>query len=58
MYEGIASTREIPLTIKSVNYREGHTRDPTSGEKYLYGVISEAQECVGRSSNFLGYLSS
>lgn len=39
MYEGVASIRKIPLAIKSVNFREGHTRDPTSGEKYLCGVI-------------------
>jgi len=39
MYEGVASLRKTPLTIKSVNFREGHTRDSTSGEKYLYGAI-------------------
>lgn len=39
MYEGVASIRKIPLIIKSVNFREGHTRDLTSGEKYLYGTI-------------------
>lgn len=39
MYEGVATIRKIPLTIKSVNFREGHTKDPTSGEKYLYGAI-------------------
>lgn len=31
MYEGVASIRKIPLTIKLVYFREGHTREPTSG---------------------------
>lgn len=39
MYEDVASVRKIPLIIKSVNFREGHTGDPTSGEKYLHGDI-------------------
>lgn len=39
MYEGDASITKMPLTIKSVNFREGHTRDPTWDEKYLYGAI-------------------
>lgn len=39
MYEGGASIRKILLTIKSVHFREGHTRDPTSVEKYLCGSI-------------------
>lgn len=43
MYEGVASIRKTLLSTFQkdmlVHFREGHTRDPTSVEKYLYGAI-------------------
>lgn len=46
MYEGVASIRKILLTIKLVHFREGHTGDPTSVEKYLYGAIMELENLL------------